>query len=491
MQISAVFILISLKTFTIFFLVLITYLSNAAAQSSQDFRQQEFVKGQGEPTVNDSKLQVQVVTSGLEAPTSIDFIAPNDILVLEKDKGTVMRVINGKVSSTPLLDVNVANSVERCMCGIAISKNESRTYVFLYYTEIDGSDGDDRKGKQPGGNKIYRYELVKDKLVNPVLLIDLPAYPGPRHNGGAIMLGPDQNLYIPIGDVDGSFKEYNTESKAQNYNDGVEVDGRAGILTISQNGQPLKGILGDTFPLRLYYAYGIRNSFGIDFDPITGNLWDTENGPGINDEINLVEPGFNSGWQEVQGLSSNSKEFGPSNLVTFNGKGMYSEPELTWRSTVGPTAIKFLNSDKLGIGYQNDMFVGDVHNGKIYHFDLSKDRRTLILPPSLTSRIINNPTSPGIQEITFGSGFGGITDMSVGPDGYLYVVSIGQGKIFRIIPQQNEISFANSLNSTANIKNMTFQKEKSLSHASSENTTEYKKLPKISEPPIKNPFSIK
>ena len=64
------------------------------------------------------------------------------------------------------------------------------------------------------------------------------------------MLGPDQNLYIPIGDVDGSFKEYNTESKAQNYNDGVEVDGRGGILTISQNGQPLKGILGDSIPLR-------------------------------------------------------------------------------------------------------------------------------------------------------------------------------------------------------------------------------------------------
>ena len=122
---------------------------------------------------------------------------------------------------------------------------------------------------------------------------------------------------------------------------------------------------------------------------------------------------------------------------------------------------------------------------------ISKDRRTLILPPSLTSRIINNPTSPGIQEITFGSGFGGITDMSVGPDGYLYVVSIGQGKIFRIIPQQNEISFDNSLNSTTNMKNMTLQKEKSVYHAYSENSTEYKKLPKISEPPIKNPFSFK
>ena len=56
-----------------------------------------------------------------------------------------------------------------------------------------------------------------------------------------------------------------------------------------------KGILGNTYPLNLYYAYGIRNSFGMDFDPVTGKLWDTENGPDYGDEINLVEPGFNSG----------------------------------------------------------------------------------------------------------------------------------------------------------------------------------------------------
>ena len=55
------------------------------------------------------------------------------------------------------------------------------------------------------------------------------------------------------------------------------------------------GILGDETPLNLYYAYGVRNSFGINFDPITGNLWHTENGPGEGDEINFVESGFNSG----------------------------------------------------------------------------------------------------------------------------------------------------------------------------------------------------
>jgi glucose/arabinose dehydrogenase len=57
----------------------------------------------------------------------------------------------------------------------------------------------------------------------------------------------------------------------------------------------------DNRPLNMYYAYGIRNSFGLDFDPLTGNLWDTENGPEYGDEINLVELSFNSGWLKLVG----------------------------------------------------------------------------------------------------------------------------------------------------------------------------------------------
>ena len=59
---------------------------------------------------------------------------------------------------------------------------------------------------------------------------------------------------------------------------------------------------GERYPLDLYYAYGIRNGYGFDFDPVSGRLWDTENGPEFGDEINLVEPGFNSGWKTIQGI---------------------------------------------------------------------------------------------------------------------------------------------------------------------------------------------
>jgi aldose sugar dehydrogenase len=100
----------------------------------------------------------------------------------------------------------------------------------------------------------------------------------------------------------------------------------------------------------------MRNTFGMDFDPVTGNLWDTENGNTFGDEINLVKPGFNSGWSQVAGIWEAGSKPGPaigadSNnppkyLVTFGGKGVYRAPEFATLQTIAPTALKFLNSDK-------------------------------------------------------------------------------------------------------------------------------------------------
>jgi glucose/arabinose dehydrogenase len=159
-----------------------------------------------------------------------------------------------------------------------------------------------------------------------------------------------------------------------------------------------------------------------------------------NDEINLIEPGFNSGWRKVMGVASVDNKFDPTNnLVDFGGKGKYSDPEYDWQEQVGPTAITFLNSDKLGKQYENDMFVGDFHNGNLYHFDLNQDRTGFTFNGILDDA--NNNISASnykeekiLSKALFGKGFGGITDIEVGPDGYLYVVSIGLGEIFRIVP---------------------------------------------------------
>jgi glucose/arabinose dehydrogenase len=412
----------------------------------------KIIKPQGEPTIiNDTALAVETVVTGLRSPTNMAFLGPNDILVLEKNKGTVQRIINGTMLPEPLLDVNVV--ANNGLLGIAVSKNESgSTYVFLYFTESSTKRDESstefvEEGKkiEPAGNRLYRYEFRNGTLVNPKLLLDLPATPGPIHHGGELIIGPDNALYVTVGDLEGYSKNY-SRTKAQNYMDGPEPDGRAGILRVTQNGQLVngKGILGNEHPLDMYYAYGIRNSFGMDFDPVTGKLWDTENGPDFGDEINLVEPGFNSGWQVVQGIweyhsgkdPSNASEItdNPSDLVDFDGKGKYSAPEFVWRYTVGPTALKFLNSDKLGKEYENDMFVGDIHTARIYHFELNNDRTELTLNDPLDDRIANSTIE--LQDIIFGQGFGA-SDIEVGPDGYLYIVSITHGAIYRIVPHNS------------------------------------------------------
>src|SRR3954466_7132569 len=180
--------------------------------------------------------------------------------------------------------------------------SDNNEYIFLYYTQAQMYTPDlATEGKQPTGNRLYRYDLSDNntKLVNPKLLLDLPAIPGAIGNGGQIAMGPDNNVYITIGDV--GIKGHST--KAQNIQNGSEPDGTSGILRVNQDGRPIPlGILGNKFPLNIYFSYGVWNSFGIVFDPITGILWDTQIGLSFGDEINLVEPGFNSGYNKVDGI---------------------------------------------------------------------------------------------------------------------------------------------------------------------------------------------
>jgi aldose sugar dehydrogenase len=136
---------------------------------------------------------------------------------------------------------------------------------------------------------------------------------------------------------------------------------------------------------------------------------------------------------------NNDQDSTPSDLVDFVGKGIYSDPEFEWRQTLGPTALMFLHSDRLGPQYQNDIFVGSIVTGNIYHFDLNEDRTQLVLTGEVEDKIAETRET-GAETIVFGEGFAGISDLEVGPDGYPYVVSLGQGKIFRIVPGNSDAS---------------------------------------------------
>lgn len=380
----------------------------------------------------DPKLKVEILANGLSSPTSMAFIDTSNILVSEKD-GQVRLVSNGVLEDKPVLQVSVDTESERGLLGIAIM-NSTKTnlannskFVYLYYTESKG--GDLR-------NRVYRYEWngQNQNLVNPTLILDLPALPGPNHDGGKLVIGPDHYLYAVIGDL-------NHRGKLQNTNDGPDPDDTSVILRVNPNdGSAVKDnpfIKDANIAMHKYYAYGIRNSFGITFDPITGNLWQTENGPDVYDEINVVKPGFNSGWTQVMGPLSRNTGFMIGQLVNFP-HSHYADPVFSWKNPVAVTDIEFMKSSVLGEKYKNNIFVGDYNNGNLYYFEVNSTRTGINLDINqekigLSSLVVDNANQQ--SAVTFGTGFGGISDIKIGPtDGFLYVLSINDGIIYKVVP---------------------------------------------------------
>ena len=410
-------------------------------------------KEKEQPLVYDKNIKITLFTEDLNFPTGIDFLGENDMLVIEKNTGQVKRILNNEILIDPVLDLNIASESERGLLGIAILNEKDLTNfnnekiqgnnlkneikVFLFYTETKNTDNGDILG-----NRLYKYDFVDGKLVNPKLLLDLPFLPGPSHNGGVLDLGPDNNLYLVVGDLN---REANPEymTVAQNIEDSKMPDGRGGVLRMTVEGNPVQE--GNGFSLEnsdisnFYYGYGIRNSFGISFDPVTGILWETENGSNYGDEINVILSGFNGGWRQVLGLSSEyenfkNKIFDKNKLTLLDKKGTYYDPVFTWADTIAPTAITFINSKNFDEEYENDLLVGSVKQGRIYHFNLNETRTGLDLPSEqLVDKIANNDEE--LDSVTFGRNFGIITDIEINPyDGNIYVVD-GQsknGKIYQL-----------------------------------------------------------
>jgi aldose sugar dehydrogenase len=379
-------------------------------------------------TVRDPNLQVETLVSGLSAPTIMAFIGPDDILVLQKNSGRIRRIRGGVLRSGAVLDLPVDGRSERGLLGMAVHPNFPTTpFVYLYVTH-SSTDTDTVGDPPPLGNRIYRMTWNGTSLTDSTRLLSLPVRPGPNHNGGVLTFGPDGKLYAVIGDLQ-------RNGQAQNYRNGPAFDLTSGVLRLNDDGTVPSDNLFFLFSpgglLTRYYAYGIRNSYGMAFDPVTNLLWMTENGPDAYDELNLVRPGFNSGWESLMGPNSRD----PQTLgdLYWVAGSHYSNPEFSWLEPVGPTALVFLNSPALGAAYENDLFVGDINHGTLYRFSLNSTRTGVVFQhPRLADLVADTPAE--LNEFIFGTGFGGITDLKVGPDGLLYVVSFS-GRIYVISPK--------------------------------------------------------
>jgi glucose/arabinose dehydrogenase len=477
------------------------------------------VDTRAQEVLRDPSLSVSAVVGGLSQPIAMAFIGPNDILVTEKASGQVKRVTNGFVTGV-VLDLAVNSNSERGLLGIVLHPRfPSTPYVYLYNTESStGADTNVVANVPLLGNRVDRFRwngsiLIFDRNIirlrsfqndrNNVADPTLPVLRG-NHNGGVLRFGPDGKLYVIIGDngrrgwMQNILEGLITSTSGQIADDefgGPEPDDAhlTGVIlrlnddgstprdnpfheSGEQLGRRIGGSLGADVGdnLQRVFAYGVRNSFGMTFDPKKGDLWTTENGGRAFDEINRVERGFNGGWVQLMGPLHRVEDYkaievaagvganGPNGLqqLRFPAESIADEhnrarqamvdvpgshlrdPEFSWKQVVPPAGLGFVNGDGLGTQYDGDLIVGSAvarpaNPGQLYRFRLNGGRNKFEFDDErLTDKVADNTARDDWQtegeEILFGTGFGIVTDIQTGPGGALYLVSPSAGSIRKI-----------------------------------------------------------
>ena len=450
------------------------------------------------PRLVDRNLAVRAVVSGLVTPTSMAFLGPDDILVLEKNTGRVQRVVGGAVQGT-VLDLAVNFASERGLLGIALHPSfPANPSVYLYWTEsTTGADSDVLANVPLLGNRVDRFvwdgaalTMANNMIRLRALQADAGQPPRGNHDGGMLRFGPDRKLYVFIGDN-------GRRGQLQNLPCGPTPTCPGPIVPDDQFGGPepddahLTGVvlrLNDdgSVPtdnpffaagsamggeaganVRKIFSYGHRNSFGMAFDPRSGNLWLEENGDDAFTELNRVEPGMNGGWIQIMGpveriaqfkaIETSPTFFGlqqlrwsPVNIADTPEAALarlfmlpgahYSDPEFSWKFEVAPAGIGFVDGRALGPQYDGDLIVGAAREtltgGHLFRFDLTGNRRQIgVDDPRLQDRVADNLGKFDITEsesLLFGTDFGVGTDIRTGPNGNLYVVSLTRGAIYEI-----------------------------------------------------------
>lgn len=462
------------------------------------------------PSMLDPNLSVKTVVSGLSQPTTMAFLGNNDFFVLEKNTGKVQHVVNGAIQST-VLDLAVNSASERGLLGITLHPNfVFNGYVYLYWTE--SSTGVDSTNLadvfQPLSNRVDRYIWNGSTLTFDRNLIKLRAYQADpnqplrgNHDGGILRFGPDGKLYILMGDN-------GRRGFLQNLPCGPTSTCPGPIVQDDQFGGPepddahLTGFIlrlndDGTTPadnpfynaqtsltgqaaanIKKLYAYGVRNSFGVAFDPLTGNLWDEENGDDTFDELNRVTAGSNNGWVQIMGPVSRIAQYKqiettygsgdlqqlrwpPSNIADTPSAALsslymlpgahYNDPEFSWKYAVAPSPIGFVQGRGIGPQFEGDMFVGAARTflsgGYLFRFKLTNDRMHFAFTDSrLNDLVADNADKFDITEsesLLIGQNFGVGTDIETGPNGDLFVVSLSNGAVYEISGKQPTLFTAN------------------------------------------------
>jgi glucose/arabinose dehydrogenase len=447
-----------------------------------------------EPTVVDPNLAVRTVATGLSQPTGLAFIGANDMLVNEKASGRVIRIRNGVVEG-PVLDLAVNSNSERGLLGIALHRNFMvNGFVYLFWSEtLSGVDSNSGTDVPLLGNRLDRFVWNGSTLTFDRTLIRFRALQQDagqqvrgNHDGGVVRFGPDGKVYVIVGDTGRRGQMQNLEFGP--FGAGIPDDQFGGpepddahftgvIVRLNDDGTTptdnpfydvgaeIGGAAGAN--IQKIYAYGIRNSYGLNFDPISGDLWQNENGDDTFSELNRVEPGMNSGWVQIMGPSSRVAQFKeietsaqffglqqirwpPTNIADTEAEALsrlfmlpgahFSDPEFSWKFEVAPAGLGFVTGRALGQQYHGDLFMGGARDflfsGHIFRMEISGNRRVVgVDDPRIEDRVADNLgkfEATESESLVWGQNFGLTTDILQGPNGNLFVLSNTRGALYEV-----------------------------------------------------------
>lgn len=338
-----------------------------------------------------TRFSVETVATGLEVPWGLAFTPDGRLLVTERPgRVRVFTLQAGRWQMRPdpaLTLTDVFASGEAGLLGLTLHPDFAQNhFVYLAYT-----------AQIPGRrvNRVVRYREVNDTLGERAILLD-ELQANTTHDGARVRFGPDRKLYVTMGDAA-------EPSLAQALG---SLNGK--ILRLTEDGatppdNPLPSPI---------YSYGHRNPQGLDWHPITGDLWETEHGPTGNDEVNLIRAGRNYGWPIIQG---NQAQVGMETPVLF------------FTPAIAPSGASFYAGTAIP-GFTNNLFFATLRGVHLHRVRLD---------PSSPARVL-------ADERLLEGRFGRLRDVVTGPDGYLYFSTSnrdGRGtptseddRILRIVP---------------------------------------------------------
>lgn len=317
-----------------------------------------------------------LVDGPLQSATAMAFLPDGRLLITERATGNIRLFRDGALDAAPWATIAVASGgawAEQGLLGIAVDPAFlANGFVYVFYTDASGTE-----------NRIARLQEAGGIGTNLTILSPNGAIPSVLyHNGGAMVFGCDGTLYVATGDALGG-------SNAQ---DPLSWLGKVLRFEVPALGVPAN----NPFAGSPIFSLGHRNQFGLAIHPVSGRLYQTENGGALMDELNMIRAGGNHGWPLYEGFESPQAP-------------AFVDPLACYQPTIAPTGTCFYRGDHYPLQYRSVWFVADYNQGRLraVHLDATG---TVVTAQSAFDQL------PG-------SAYGVLT----GPDGNLWVLTNDNG----------------------------------------------------------------